>query len=71
MTTVYDEVIVGAGASGAVLAARLSEAPRGSPSRRVLLLEAGPDYPDLATLPAKLKYGYATAADIQIGRAHV
>src|SRR3954452_25534238 len=36
----YDYVIVGAGSSGATLAARLSESPNVS----VCLLESGPDY---------------------------
>lgn len=50
MNQPYDIVIVGAGSSGAAIAARASEDPR----RSVLLLEAGPDYPDLAHLPFDL-----------------
>ena len=53
----YDDIIVGAGSSGAVLAARLSEGP----GRAVLLLEAGPDYSTVEQTPADLLNTWVSA----------
>lgn len=46
----FDVIVIGAGSSGAVVAARASEDPR----RSVALIEAGPDYPVLEELPFDL-----------------
>ena len=56
---IYDEIIVGAGSSGTVVAARLSE----DPGRQVLLIEAGPDYTNLDSTPSSLLNGLRPARD--------
>lgn len=52
-----DVAIVGGGAAGCVLAARLSE----QPDRTVVLIDAGPDYPDPEALPEDLRSGWRSA----------
>ena len=55
----YDVIVVGGGAAGSVVAARLAE----DPNKTILLLEAGNDYPDLSSLPFDIQYGHTRGAE--------
>jgi choline dehydrogenase len=52
-----ETAVIGAGAAGCVLAARLTQ----DPTHRVVLIEAGPDYPTIDELPPDLRDGRRSA----------
>ena len=58
-------IVVGAGSAGLAAAARLV-----TDGRSVLVLEAGPDYPDVADLPTELRDGRALTGRLILSEAH-
>ena len=57
MSNQYDQIVVGGGNAGAVIAGRLSEIP----DCRVLVIEAGPHYRSVSQTPQDLKSAFTTS----------
>jgi len=63
----FDLIVAGAGSGGCVVAARVSENPR----VRILLIESGPDYPNVDSLPEDLRnVNHASFNDHDWGLTH-